>query len=208
MKTDLFQSCGHCWVFHICWHIECITFTASSFRCWNSSTGIPSPPLVLFIVMLPNAHLTLHSRMSGSRWLITPWWLSGSWRSFLYSSSVYSCRLFLYLLLLFGPCMCVCVLSCFRHVWLFVIPWSVALQDPLSVWFSRQEYWSRLHALLQGVFPTQESNPNLLHFLNSRQILHCWATREIYTHTHTHTWLFIYLVYTETLWDKHLNDFI
>ena len=21
MKTDLFQSCGHCWVFQICWHI-------------------------------------------------------------------------------------------------------------------------------------------------------------------------------------------
>ena len=45
MKTDLFQSCGHCWVFQICWHIECSTFTASSFRIWNSSTGIPSPPL-------------------------------------------------------------------------------------------------------------------------------------------------------------------
>ena len=27
MKTDLFQSCGHCWVFQICWHIECSTFT-------------------------------------------------------------------------------------------------------------------------------------------------------------------------------------
>ena len=64
MKTDLFQSCGQCWVFQICWHIECSTFTASSFRIWSSSTGIPSPPLVLFIVMLPKAHLTLHSRMS------------------------------------------------------------------------------------------------------------------------------------------------
>ena len=53
-------------VFQICWHIECSTFTASSFRIWNSSTGIPSPPLALFIVMLPKAHLTLHSRMSGS----------------------------------------------------------------------------------------------------------------------------------------------
>ena len=44
MKTDLFQSCGHCWVFQICWRIECSTFTASSFRIWNSSAGIPSPP--------------------------------------------------------------------------------------------------------------------------------------------------------------------
>ena len=95
MKTDLFQSCGHCWVFQICWHIECSTFTASSFRIGNSSTGIPSPPLALFVVMLSKAHLTSHSRMSGSRWVITPSWLSGSWRSFLYSSSVYSCHLFL-----------------------------------------------------------------------------------------------------------------
>ena len=26
MKPDFLQSCGHCWVFHICWHIECNTF--------------------------------------------------------------------------------------------------------------------------------------------------------------------------------------
>ena len=32
MKTDLFQSCGHCWVFQICWHVECSTFTTSCFR--------------------------------------------------------------------------------------------------------------------------------------------------------------------------------
>ena len=71
----------HCWVFQICWHIECSTFTASSFRIWNSSIGIPSPPLALFIVMLPKAHLTSHSRMSGSRWVITPLWLSESYES-------------------------------------------------------------------------------------------------------------------------------
>ena len=44
--------------------------------------------------MLPKAHLTSHSRMSGPRWVITPLWLSGSWKSFLYSSG-YSCHLFL-----------------------------------------------------------------------------------------------------------------
>ena len=55
MKTDLFQSWGPCWVFQICWHIECKTFTASSFRIWSSSTGISSPPLALLIVMLPKA---------------------------------------------------------------------------------------------------------------------------------------------------------
>ena len=46
--------------------------------------------------MIPKAHLTSDSRMSGSRlgWVITVSWLSGLWRSFLYSS-VYSCHLFL-----------------------------------------------------------------------------------------------------------------
>ena len=64
MKTDLFQSCGHCWVFQICWRFECSIFTASSFRIWNSSTEILSPPLALFVVMLSKAHLTSHSRKS------------------------------------------------------------------------------------------------------------------------------------------------
>ena len=95
MKTDLFQSSGHCWVFQICWCIECSTFIASFFRIWNNSTRIPSSPLALFVVMLSKAHLTSHSRMSGSRWVITPLWLSGSWRSFLYSSYVFSCHIFL-----------------------------------------------------------------------------------------------------------------
>ena len=85
MKTDLSQACGHCWVFQICWHIQYSTFTASSFRVWNTSTRIPSPPLALFIVMLPKAHLTSHSRMSGSRWVITPSLLSWSWRFFFVS---------------------------------------------------------------------------------------------------------------------------
>ena len=62
---------------------------------WNSSAGVPYPPLALFVVMFPKAHLTLHSRMSGSRWVITQSWLSGLWRSFLYISYVYSCHLFL-----------------------------------------------------------------------------------------------------------------
>ena len=56
--------------------------TASSFSIWNSSAGIPLPPLTLFVVMLPRAHLTLDSRMSGCGWVITPSWLSGSLRFF------------------------------------------------------------------------------------------------------------------------------
>jgi len=82
------------------WHIDCSTFrqhilTALSFRIWNSSAGIPSPPLVLFIVMIPKTHSTSHSRMSSSRWVGTASWLSGSLRPFLCSSSVHSYHFFL-----------------------------------------------------------------------------------------------------------------
>ena len=45
--------------------------------------------------MFSKAHLTSHSRMSSFRWVITPSCLSWSWRSFLYSSSVYYFHLFL-----------------------------------------------------------------------------------------------------------------
>ena len=70
-------------------------FHSIIFWIWNSSNRIPSPPLDLFVMMIPKAHLTSDSRMSGSRlgWVITVSWLSGLWRSFLYSS-VYSCHLF------------------------------------------------------------------------------------------------------------------
>ena len=42
---------------------------------------------------------------------------------------------------------CWAVLSHFRRVRLFATPWTVACQAPLSVGFSRQEYWSRLPCL-------------------------------------------------------------
>ena len=85
IKPDLFQSCGLCWVFQTCWHIECSTLTASSFSILNSSSGIPTLPLPLLVILLPKAHLISHSRMSCPRWMTTPLWLSGSSRPFLYS---------------------------------------------------------------------------------------------------------------------------
>ena len=50
-------------------------------------------------------------------------------------------------------CVCVCVLSC---VQLFATPWTVACQAPLSMGFSRQEYWSGLPFPLPGDLPDQE----------------------------------------------------
>ena len=77
------------------WMLICILcILCLIFRIWNSSAGIPSSPIALYVVILPKADLTLHSKMSGSRWVITPLWLSESLSSFLHSSSVYSCYLF------------------------------------------------------------------------------------------------------------------
>ena len=56
------------------------------------------------------------------------------------------------------------------HVQLFVTSWIVACWAPLSMEFSRQEYWSGSHSHLQGIFPTLESNLGLPH---CRQILYC-----------------------------------
>ena len=71
-----FQSCGHCWVFQIHWHIEFSISTASSFRILNSSAGILTPPVAFFVVLLPKVHLTSDSWTPGSGWVITPLWLS------------------------------------------------------------------------------------------------------------------------------------
>ena len=95
METDRFQSCGPCWVLHICRYIEYSILTATSFSIWNTSAGISPSLLALFAIMLPKAHLTSPSRMPGSRWVTTPLYSSGSLRPFLYSS-VYSCHLNLF----------------------------------------------------------------------------------------------------------------
>ena len=55
------------------------------------------------------------------------------------------------------------VLSCVR---LFVTTWTVAHQAPLSVEFSRQEYWSGLPFSSPGIFLTQGSNLHLLWLLH------------------------------------------
>ena len=62
---------------------------------WNENWPFSSPVANTELVMLPKAQLTSHSRMSGSKWVITPLWLSRSLRPFLHSSSVYSCYLLL-----------------------------------------------------------------------------------------------------------------
>ena len=63
--------------------------------------------------------------------------------------------------------LCCAVLSHFSHVQLFVILWTVACQAPLSVEFSRQEYWSGFPCppsgdhLDPGIEPTSLMSPAL-----------------------------------------------
>ena len=51
------------------------------------------------------------------------------------------------------------MLSCFIRVRLFVTPWTVANQAPLSMGFSRQEYWSGLPFPSPGDLPNPEIEP-------------------------------------------------
>ena len=44
----------------------------------------------------------------------------------------------------------------------FATLWTTAPQALLSMGFPRQEYWTGLHFLLQGIFPTQRSNVHAL----------------------------------------------
>ena len=48
-------------------------------------------------------------------------------------------------------------------VQLFATPCSIACQILPFIVFSRQEYWSGCHFLLQGIFSTEGLNPGLLH---------------------------------------------
>ena len=51
------------------------------------------------------------------------------------------------------------MLSHFSRVWLFATPWTVALQAPLSMEFSRQEYWNELPCPPPGDLPNPRIEP-------------------------------------------------
>ena len=62
----------------------------------------------------------------------------------------------------------------FSRVQLFTTPWTVAHQAPLSMGFSRQEYWSGLPCPPPGDLP----NPGIKHLPQCKQILHHLSTRD------------------------------
>ena len=136
----------------------------------NSSAGIPSPPLALFIVIFLQAHLTSHSRTSGSRWVITLSWLSGSWRSFLFSSSVYSCHLFL---ISSASVRFVQFLSFIEPIFAWNIPLVSLILLKRSLVFpillfssiSFTDHWGRLSYLSLLFFGTLHSDGHIFRFL-------------------------------------------
>ena len=67
------------------------------------------------------------------------------------------------------------------RVWFFWDPWTVACQAPLSMGFSRQEYWSGLPFLLQETFLTQGPNPHILRWRWAPRAAVCCAVGFIQT---------------------------
>ena len=61
---------------------------------------------------------------------------------------------------LLGMLFDVCMLSCFRHVWLFATPWTVTHQAPLSMGFSRPEHWGGLPFPPPGDLPNPGIKPD------------------------------------------------
>ena len=64
------------------------------------------------------------------------------------------------------PCLHMCVLSRFSHVWLFVTIWTIACQTPLSMDSLGKNTGVGCHFLLQGIFLTQGSNSCLFCLLH------------------------------------------
>ena len=88
---------------------------------------------------------------------------------------------------------CLLLISCFSHVWLFATPWTLAHQAPLSIGFSRREYWRELPYSIPGDFLTQRLKLCLLY---CRQFLYPWShcgspyvfTCVYITHVYVHTY--------------------
>ena len=94
------------------------------------------------------------------------------------------------------------LLSPFSHVRLFATPWTVARQAPLSMGFSRQEYWSGLPFPSPGDLPDPGIKPVSLAspVLAGRFFTH-WATWEA-----SHKTVFLQITTGQDTDKSHLSD--
>ena len=88
------------------------------------------------------------------------------------------------------------------HVWLIATPWTIARQAPLSLGFSRQEYWSELPFPSPGDLPDPGIKPG------SSALAGGFFTTEPVTCMCIHIWLDTYkCTYTYIcvyIWHKHM----
>ena len=144
-----------------------------------SGTEHPAPPLLAAplhgldmeswpLVSVVIVNLTMCSDVPGCRWQAPVWnqsiLLKTMPQRYMNTETLY---LSLEINFSLGNYSCpVCVLSHCSRVRLFETLWSVDHQAPLSLGFSRQEYWGRLPFSPPGIFATQGLNPHLLHLLH------------------------------------------
>ena len=118
-------------------HVEYSTLTAPSFRVWNSSTGIPSLPLVMFIVMLPKVHLT--SLPTGREFYLSVKWNLASLLSFFFPPTPFS------------------VFLLFRELWSYkTVCWRAEFREGRKWWksqtFSKPVFWVLLFYWMTFLF--------------------------------------------------------
>ena len=95
--------------------------------------------------------------------------------------------------------MCMCMLSRFSHVRVFATLWTVSQQAPLTMGFSRQEYWSKLPCLPLGDFP----NPGIKPMSLTSPIL----SGGFFTISTTYCLQVSHSVMSDSLWPHGLHKF-
>ena len=92
-------------------------------------------------------------------------------------------------------CTCTCVQRHFSHAQLFVTLWTIAHQAPLSMGFSRQEYWSGLPCSPPGNLPDPGIRPASL--MSSALAVGFWPLappgKYVYIYKHTHVCICMYM---------------
>ena len=113
-------------------------------------------------------------------------------------------------------CVCVCVCVCYtlNHIRLLVTSWTVACQVPLSMDFSRQEYWSGLLFPSPGALPNSGIKPRspalqaeLYRLSHQGSHTYIWEVIYIYTYVHTKVIFIISVPNLERKKKVKLNSF-
>ena len=101
----------------------------------------------------------------------------------------------------------VCIRNCFSHVWLFTTSWTIACPAPLSMGFSRQEYWSGLPCSPSGDLPdpgielSSLTSPALegRFFMTSANWEACYVSISVSISSYIHTYILLLFLPCSTL---------